>query len=295
MTPPGPRPSALTAGRGILRLPLALGILAGACTRTPPTPPERVIQVVARDYAFEVPDTVAPGRVRLTLRNEGKVRHEMIVMKLRRNVTVAQLVAAYDGDLGFRPFLDGGNAVLFAPEGGLGDGALVVDLEPGRDYVLWCNFTDGEGHPEHARLGMFKRIHVREGAPAPAPVAVRQLLVETGDYAFRFPDTVAAGPTELRIRNTGTQRHEAALSRLKAGTSAAFFFAEYLKGHDVDSLYDDDGAILTAYPGDDNRTAIWVDFQPGRTYVLLCEFQDTPDARPHARLGMVKGLAVRRE
>jgi hypothetical protein len=279
----------------MFRLPLALGVLAGACTGTLPAPPGRVIEVVARDYAFEVPDTVAPGRVRLTLRNAGKVPHEMIVMKLRRNVSLAQLMAAYDGDLGFRLFLDGGNAVLFAPEGGLGDGALAVDLEPGRDYVLWCNFTDGEGHPEHARLGMFKRIHVREGAPAPAPVAVPQLVVETGDYAFRLPDTVAAGPTELRIRNTGAQRHEAALSRLKAGASAAFFFAEYLKGHDVDSLYDDDGVILTAYPGDDNRTAILVDFQAGRTYVLLCEFQDAPDAPRHAALGMVKALAVRRE
>jgi hypothetical protein len=286
------------ACRSRLRIPpllRALLIGVSACTAAPPTRGgERVIDVAATDYAFLSPDTVAPGPAVLRFTNHGRVPHEMIIMKLRPGVSVRDLVAARQrGDL-LRPSLDGGNAVLFAQPGAIGDGRLAVNLESGRDYALWCEFQDGKDKPKHAAMGMFRQIHVA-GSPggASADPPGRRVALDVGDYAFRVVDTLAAGDVDFLMRNSGKQRHEVAISRLKAGTTTAFFFAEYLKGSDVDSLYDDDGAILTAYGGDPNDFAVRIDLLAGRSYVLLCELSDTPEGPKHATMGMFKGIVVR--
>lgn len=274
----------------------AYGLLAIVVLSCAPqsSDPERIIDIVATEYAFQAPDTVAPGPAVLRLMNNGKVLHEMILMKLRPGVSLADLVAAQQRDESFRPQLDGGNAVLFAGPGTTGDGRLSVDLEQGRDYVVWCNFQDGDTAPKHSALGMFRLIHVAGSADAERSAApVHRVIVDVGDYVFRVADTLAAGETEFAMTNSGIQRHEVALSRLKAGTTPAIFFAEYQKGNDVDSLYDDDGAILTAYGGGVNEFALRVDLIAGRSYVLLCEFRDTVDAPSHARMGMFKGIEVR--
>ncbi len=279
------------------RLPFSRLLLAGSCAlfgciSEGPAPAERIIEVVAHDYAFQVADTVDPGWVTFALRNDGSVLHEMILMKLNSDVTLRDLHSAYQRDELFRPFLDGGNAVLFASAGEVGTGRLVRELEPGSNYVLWCNFSDSEGAPKHARLGMFKLVHVRDTQTRPAQAAANQLIIESNDYAFRAPDTVRAGVTDILIRNVGAQRHEVSLSLLKSGTPAAFFFDQYLKGANLDSLYADDGAVLTAYPGDDNRTAVRVTFVAGQTYIVVCEFRDTPASPTHISLGMFKAIEV---
>ena len=225
-------------------------MFVAACARQPKSPVVLVID--GMEYAFQAPDTVDPGPTVLQLRNTGSVRHEVIVLKLRTTATVNDLVSAQARDETMRPYIEGGSAVAFADPGTTGSAELVVDFDPGRDYVLWCNFRDADGKPTHSTLGMFKRIHVRAAsAPAPAPViAARQVLIDGADYAFRVADTIAAGPADIRFRNIGRQRHELAFSRIKAGTSAEFFFSEMNANHDVDSLFDDDGAILTVYGGD---------------------------------------------
>ena len=286
----------MATDRLLPRHPRAFAVLltsVAACA-DPSSPRGRVIEVVASDYAFVAPDTVAPGPAELRLTNHGRVRHEMIVMKLRRGATAGDLLAAQQRGETFRPNLDGGSAVLFAQPGATGDGRLGVDFEPGRDYVLWCNFQDADSLPRHSAMGMFRQIHVAASARTLAPRApARRVTVDAGDYAFRVADTLDAGETEVVMANSGKQRHELAFGRLKAGTTAAGFYAEYLKGGNVDALYDDDGAILTAYGGDPNAFAIRVDLVAGRTYVLLCEFSDSPGTRPHAEMGMFKGIVVR--
>ena len=279
-----------------MRNPRVLAVLlmaAPGCAAPSPTH-EVTIDIVADDYVFVAPDTVAPGRTVLRLTNQGKVPHEVIVMKLRPGASVADLFAAQQRDESFRSLVEGGNAVLFAQPGATGDGRLAVYLEPGRDYALWCNFQDGEGMPAHSTMGMFKQIHVDDSgdAVAGAPPA-RRVVVDVDDYVFRLPDTLAAGVADFAMVNSGEQRHEVAFGRLTPGTTTAFFFDEYLKGNAVDSLYDDDGAILTSYGGDPNDFTVRIELMAGRSYVLVCEFSDTPEAPIHAKMGMFKGFVVR--
>jgi hypothetical protein len=276
-----------------LRLLSLLGIAATACSAPSPAPEERVIDIVALDYAFQVPDTVRPGPALLRLTNHGAVAHEVIVMKLRPGVSVEQLFAAQQHDESFRPSLDGGVAVLFANPGTTGDGRLTVNFEAGHDYALWCNFQDGNEAPLHSALGMFKQIHVAGPNDELAITSARRLVVDANDYAFRVADTLPAGVTDFVLTNSGQQRHEISFARMPAGVSPAVFFDEYLKGNDVDSLYDDDGAVLTAYGGESNEFAVRIDLLAGRSYVLICELRDTPDAPPHVKLGMFKGIEVR--
>lgn len=268
---------------------LALGSLACAERRLV----ERVLEVTGTEYAFQAPDSVDAGRTVIRLRNEGKVLHEMIVSKLRRGSTVKDLADAQAADVTVRPFIEPGTAVVFAAAGKTGDGELVVDFEPGRDYVLWCNFTDGDGKPQHSTLGMYKRIHVRDASAASTTLPAQVVIVDAGDYAFRLPDTLPAGLTEFRMRNTGAHRHEISFGRIKAGATARFFMSEYLQKRNIDSLYDNDGSILVAYAGDTNQFAMRARLEAGRSYVLLCEFQDAPDAPMHVTLGMFKEIVVR--
>lgn len=279
--------------RTVLVAPL---VVASACERAGPRQPvERLLEVTGMEYAFRGPDSVDAGRTVVRLKNEGKVLHEMIVMKLRPGTTLKALVDSQAARVSVRPLIEGGNSVLFAPPQTTGSGELVVDFEPGRDYVLWCNFTDGEGKPPHATLGMFKLVHVR-ATESPPPVTARQVVnIETVDYAFRLPDTVSAGETELRLHNAGQQRHEVSFGRLAPGVTAKHFMTEFLAKRNVDALYDstDHGAVLTAYPGDTNPVAIRTRLESGRTYLVLCEFQDAPDAPLHTSLGMFKEIVVR--
>ncbi|MBL8987663.1 MAG: hypothetical protein JNJ80_15430 [Gemmatimonadetes bacterium] len=251
--------------------------------------------VSGNEYAFQVADTVDPGPTVIQLDNRGKVFHEMVVMKLRPATTIASLLQADAADASFQPFLEGGSAVLFAAPGATGTGRLAVTFEPGARYALWCNFSDSPGAPKHSALGMVREIVVRQNprTPRPAAAPVRTVAVELGDYAFRTPDTVSAGWVEVRVSNLGRQRHELALSRLKNGEDGAFFYSQALKNASLDSLYDDDGVILTAYPGGDNPFAIRVELLPGRVYVLECLFKDSDSSPPHNKLGMFKALTVR--
>ena len=274
----------------LLSAPLVVG--AFGC-QSPASVPD--IEVVAHEYAFSAPDSVDAGPALVHLRSTGKVGHEMILLKLKPGVAVAQLVEAHKNDQPFRPLLDGGNAVLFAGPGSANDARLSVTFESGRDYVLWCNFADGAGQPKHATLGMFKAIAVRVAAPrAPHPATpVRNVMVSTSDYAFQVPDTLPAGVTDFRMRNVGRVPHEVVLSRLRAGISARLVLEGELKGSNVDSLFDSEGVLLTAPAGDHNDVAMRVNLLAGRLYVLECTFQDAADKPPHVALGMFKQITVR--
>lgn len=268
-----------------------VGMALSACTATSPAF-ERVIDIVAMDYRFEVPDTIQPGPAVLQLTNHGAVPHEVIVMKLLPGATVAQLFAAQQrGEP--RPGVDGGVAVLFANPGTTGDGRLIVNFEAGRDYALWCNFEDADGLPPHSAMGMFKGIHVAGALAELATMPARQTVVTATDYAFSVPDTLPAGLTDFTLANTGQQRHEIYFVRMPVGISPAAFLAEYLQGNDDDSWYDDDGAVLTAPGGKTNEHAVRIDLLAGRSYVLLCNFSDTPDAPPHGNMGMFKAIEAR--
>ena len=132
---------------------------AGNAVRDP-RPAPVVDTIVAMDYAFKFPRTLAPGRHRLVFVNAGKQRHEINISRMKSGATYRQIadLGAKDGDI--EPLLDQDLGVLHAPGGTNAAGMLDVDLIAGREYLLECGFSDTDKSPPHYKLGMSGSIKV---------------------------------------------------------------------------------------------------------------------------------------
>jgi hypothetical protein len=114
---------------------------------------------VATDYAFRYPGSINPGMQAFVMKNDGKQRHEMNFLLLKKGVTLQKLLETdkaggnvdelFDGDLGLLHSYGGTNPL----------GQLTIDMLPDRDYVIACFFQDTPKSPEHYKLGMFGSIH----------------------------------------------------------------------------------------------------------------------------------------
>jgi hypothetical protein len=123
--------------------------------------PAIVDTIIANDYAFTYPRTVAPGRHRFVFVNAGKQRHEINLARLKVGVTARQIADADQKDADIEPFLDQDLGVLHAPGGQTPVGMLEFEMVAGRTYLLECGFSDSEKSPPHYKLGMSGIIAVR--------------------------------------------------------------------------------------------------------------------------------------
>jgi hypothetical protein len=103
------------------------------------------------------------GRHRFAFVNEGKVGHEVSFELLKRGVSVKQLMDSLRADGDVEALLDGVYGVLASDARTRPIGLLDVDLKPGREYVIFCEFTDDPKSKPHLMLGMYGSITV---APA---------------------------------------------------------------------------------------------------------------------------------
>ena len=122
--------------------------------------PARVDTIVANDYAFTFPRTLAPGRHRFVFVNAGKQRHEINLARLKQGVTARQIADADQKDADIEPLLDQALGVLHALGGQSPAGMLELEMVAGREYLLECGFADTEKSPPHYKLGMSGTIKV---------------------------------------------------------------------------------------------------------------------------------------
>jgi len=114
-----------------------------------------------------------------------------------------------------------------------------------------------------------------------------EVIVTASDYAFQLPDSLRVGRTLFHFKNAGKVPHEMGMALLKPGVTLTQVLELMGAGGSPDSLLDGIIGILIAEPGVSTIGALSVDLLPGRTYALICNFQDGPDQPPHAALGMV--------
>lgn len=139
-----------------------------------------------------------------------------------------------------------------------------------------------------------RRVPVQSGSVAeqaePATVAV-----VGADYAFlQLPTSLAAGPTLFSFENRGTKRHEMSIALLREGVTSESLMARGAQTS-VSSRAVSDSLIglLLARPGERAGGQLYANLIAGRSYIVICTLRDTPDAQPHAALGMVGGFQVR--
>ena len=122
---------------------------------------------------------------------------------------------------------------------------------------------------------------------APSEVTVIGL-----DYAFGGPRALPPGPTSIAFENRGEVDHEMILVLLMQGVTLDQVLEGVAAGADPDEFTEGGAAILIVGPGQTADSRVQVDLLPGRTYALVCNLQDEPDAPPHTALGMVAALEI---
>ncbi|MEP6765685.1 MAG: hypothetical protein ABJB66_15325 [Gemmatimonadaceae bacterium] len=283
--------------RPLLARALATTLAAAmlACSRTSSDSPtangSNVVEITGLDYAFQMPDSLPPGRTSFRFVNKGKVDHEFNIVLLKTATTLRQFVDTANADKTVRNLIDGSVGVLFAKPGTAGTSTLSVDLLPGRTYAIQCINKDKEDAPSHRQLGMFKSLAVKnETSAASAPIVIDTIFGM--DYAFKMPSTFAAGMHHLAFVNSGKQRHEIDVALLKAGVTTKRVMEVGSTGADVDSLIEESHGILWAYDGTASLGSLDINFLPGREYTVVCTFMDTPKSRPHFALGMFNSIQI---
>jgi hypothetical protein len=119
--------------------------------------------IIGNDYAFtRYPKTLAPGRHRFAFVNSGKIRHEVAFGLLKPGVSMKQLTDALLGGTDPGGLVETSFGLLHTLGTSRPRGMLELDLLPGREYVLICQFSDGPAQKPHFMLGMIGSITVRQ-------------------------------------------------------------------------------------------------------------------------------------
>jgi hypothetical protein len=271
---------------------IAFLALAATFTSVPVRLPEAETRVIGFEYAFSVPAELPAGRRSFRFENRGKRAHELNISLLRAGATIQQFIAAANAGKPLAPFIDLPVGVLFAAPGKTSPSALTTELRPGRTYAIICIFRDSAGKPKHHNLGMFSAIHVG-ASPPPSAEPLHVDTVFAMDYAFRAPQTLAAGIHYFAFVNTGKQRHEVAVALLKKGVTLQKIVEVDKVDGDVEPYFEHDFGLLHAQPGTTPAGLLRIDILPGRTYLLECGFSDTDKSPPHYKLGMYGTIKAR--
>ncbi len=116
--------------------------------------------IVAADYAFsKYPRSVEPGLHAFLMKNDGKQRHEMNFLLLKKGVTLQKVLDTDKAGGNVDDLFDGDLGLLHSYGGTSPLGQITIDMLPDREYVIACFFQDDPKSPPHYKLGMFGSIH----------------------------------------------------------------------------------------------------------------------------------------
>ncbi|MEP7327455.1 MAG: hypothetical protein ABI836_16005 [Gemmatimonadota bacterium] len=118
------------------------------------------------------------------------------------------------------------------------------------------------------------------------PVQPPTVVVTATEYAFDAPDTIASGPTVIRLVNHGMEAHHVSMFRLDSAHTVQDMMAQP-EGASPAWIVPV-GGPNAATPGDSVRATI--NLEPGN-YVMLC-FIPSADLKPHFMKGMVRPITV---
>lgn len=251
----------------------------------------RQLDISAKDYGFELPDSIPAGYTEITLRNQGSEEHHAMFMRLHPGVTAKEFLSAAENE---------GPGALFALSssaggpGSVGRGeasTVIADLTPG-EYVLICMVPDAREMP-HYKMGMMAPLAVTGVAGSGAgPTA--ETTVDLVDFSFdHLPGRIRAGKRVWKVLDSGTQLHEMVLYRLAAGVSfeqaKALLMAPPGSAPAAAAPFIAVAGVAPMSPGAVNWAVL--DLKDG-DYFANCYIPDTKTGKPHFDLGMIAPFTV---
>ena len=244
-----------------------------------------LLTVVASDFAYQAPDTIRAGLVRVRLRGAGREPHILQLIRLappHRSTDYLEYREAHGRDPVWAAHV-GGPTVVF----GTDSTEVLLDLAPG-EYVMLCPVTSKSDHVAHSAKGMVRALTV-----VPPVSRVREprvdLTLTLVDYGFDFSTTPRAGRRIVRVVNGAGQPHEVTLVRLEPGMHVAdvLRWANDFRGPMPGSVV---GGTTGLSRGE--HAVLDVTLVPG-TYAMLCFVPDAKDGRSHIAHGMTAEFTVR--
>jgi len=252
------------------------------------------VTITAKEYSFDMPDSLNPGLTKIKLVNAGKQQHTAQLVRLNQGTTPAQVTAALQDEQnpqGIFKIITAAGGVNATPGGK--DNEAYANLTPGSYYVL--SFGGDENSPPDFAQGMLKAFTVKTGTAPEVTPPKTSGKVTLADYNFLGVDSLKAGTTTLEVLNGGPQTHEIYVVKLNNG-----YTADQLK---TDMAAEANGGTppAGAPPIDDaggigalaaNTTGYVTLNLTAGNYAFLCFIPDINKGAPHAALGMVKGITV---
>lgn len=274
----------MRSARAAALLPAAL---LASCAPKPAAPAAQAqansLRIVATDFAFAAPDTVAAGLTDIVLVNQGKEPHQAVVMRIDSAKTPAEIQAGMMGATipSWMSFPGGPNGAM------PGDSTNATATLTAGNYMLVCFLSGADGKP-HLVKGMTKNFVVRpSGAPMAMPAG--EITITAKDYAFDVTPAITAGTHTIRMANVGPQLHEIGLLKLAPGKTMAQVQA--WMGTDMKSPppFLVVGGIAGLSVG---QTANFTATFGKGDYILICFVPDAKDGKPHVAHGMMLPFKV---
>ncbi len=268
---------------------LSLVLIAAACARSEPPPPPGppvVVEVVATDFAFAMPDTLTSGATTFHLVGNGVEVHHLQIVRLDSGKTVADLQVLASGAVTPAWFVEIGGPNL-ARAGG-GESWSTVDLAPG-NYVALCFIpSPAPDNRPHFVKGMVHPFVVVPATDA-REAAAADFTLTLNDYSFVWSSPPPAGTHDIRVVNAGPQAHEVLFVRLEPGKSAQDVLAWVGAGMKGPPPGEPIGGTTGIRPTGENL--IKLTLAPG-DYALYCFVEDVTDHKSHIEHGMVTQFTV---
>jgi hypothetical protein len=262
-----------------------LACVPGVLSAQAHDPRPQIVSVVAREYAFDMPDTLRAGVTTFRLRNLGREPHHIMLYAIEGAHTLRDVYDALSAG-GAHPAwmhaVGGPNAVIGARE------SVGTTELPAGTYVVFCHVPSPD-RQIHFNKGMLKTLVVVPSTRRAATLPRADVTVTLSEYGFHLSAPLTPGHHRLAITNRGTQAHELILSRLAPGKTNRDF-VHWIDAQDGPPPVEPWGGVTDLAPG--RTIVIDVDLVPG-TYSVLCRVRDAGDGQPHDRHGMISQIEVR--
>jgi hypothetical protein len=253
------------------------------------------IVVTARDLSRERPVLRGPkeapaGRVRIVLRNEGRILHDAQLFRVAPGHPVSDLAKAAvevpDSYPRPRWVRVAGGVAATRP----GTAAAVVQvLEPGT-YVFADTQERDEGPQgpkvSNARKGGTLTLRVTEGGSGALPETAARIVAT--DDGFEVTG-LRAGVNRVTFENRGEEPHQAVLYPMRAGGSPRRVLARVGVGWSPVAV---PASRATAVMEAGERQVTSMTLRPGR-YLVVCHAADRAGGSPHFFDGGVETVDVR--
>jgi plastocyanin len=226
--------------------------------------PGNVVDVVARDFFLQAPDTIPAGLTTVRLRvTQGE--HIAVIARLDSGHTAAEWLRARREGTPHPSWMHMIGGPGFPGKGRSANATII--LTPGQ-YVLMCDVAARDG-VHHFEKGMFRPLVVRavksDGSGAPM-LPSADVVVKMRDYAFDLSRAIRAGTRILRVVNAGTVTHEFRLVHVLKGHTAKESLA-WTPASKAPRPDEDVMALVGIGPGHELTTTL--SLAQGE-YVLLC-------------------------